>query len=192
MTIVFWNQSHLWRDRKELSEINLLDMWFCSFFITYQRKQARQSRIAVVPVSEKSWSRTDGPVFLTFEKPLCKDIHGPGPVHTHHLPQGVAPARVRCPAGGRQTFIYFFSLKAPVVFFFCTGVFTLTRLLLRVLNQNPEENEAQKTDPFFWSVMTKRKKKHWERGTLRLDASEKPLHVQIKVTTSFRALLTAT
>lgn len=92
-------------------------MWFCSFFITYQRKQARQSRIAVVPVPEKSWSRTDRPVFLTFEKPLCKDIHGPGPVHTHHLPQGVAPARVRCPAGGRQTFIYFFSLKAPVVFF---------------------------------------------------------------------------
>lgn len=116
MIIVFWNQSHLWRDRKELSEINLLDMWFCSFFITYQRKQARQSRIAVVPVSEKSWSKTDRPVFLTFEKPLCKDIHGPGPVHTHHLPQGVAPARVRCPAGVRQTF-FFFRLKAPVVFF---------------------------------------------------------------------------
>lgn len=39
----------------------------------------------------------------TFEKSLCKDVHGPGAVHTHHLLQRVAPARVWCPVGERRS-----------------------------------------------------------------------------------------
>lgn len=37
-----WTWSHLWRDREELPEINLLEMWFCSFLITYQRQRDLQ------------------------------------------------------------------------------------------------------------------------------------------------------
>lgn len=127
---------------------------------------SKTSRLAVVPVTEKSWSKRDRPVYLTFQQPLCKGIHGSRPVHTHHLLQGVAPARVRCPAGSRKRLL--FGPKLPDMFVFFTWVFMLTRQLFLVLNQNQEETEAQTRDLFFWSVVKKRIKSNENGETLWL------------------------
>lgn len=179
---LFWLWSHLWRNREELPEINLLEMGFCSFLITYQRqwdlqwchlprkaeknRQPSLSDLSAAALQEHSWART------------CP--HTPSPSRCRPS-KSVMPCRRKTKS--------FIKSKVSLVFF--TGVFMLTRQLFPVLNQSQEENGAQTRDLLFWSVITKRRRKSHENGNpCDFDAS-KNHNVQIKVTTSFKALVTA-
>lgn len=74
-------------------------------------------------IFEKSPNKTNSSVCVcTFEKSLCEDIHWPGAVHTHHLLQSIAPARVWCPMGKNifSLMVHITSLFFAVLVFSCS------------------------------------------------------------------------